>query len=69
MQKPGVDEHTNRAQLRIKRDLLFADFLKDPSNTRLALEIKLIDDKIWDTDIHRQSNIARHSSHSNRNVT
>ena len=39
-----------RNALKVKRNLLFADFSKNPSNIRLALEIKLLDDRIADFD-------------------
>jgi hypothetical protein len=37
---------TIRNQLKTKRDLLFIKFQKNPSKTRLAIEIKLIDETI-----------------------
>jgi|HubBroStandDraft_6_1064221.scaffolds.fasta_scaffold843302_2 hypothetical protein len=39
-------EKARREGLKVKRDSLFAEYLKSPSNTRLAVEIKLIDDDI-----------------------
>jgi hypothetical protein len=39
-------EKARREGLKAKRNRLFAEYLKSPSNTRLALEIKLIDDDI-----------------------
>ena len=35
-----------RAGLEAKRDMLFAEYLKSPTNTKLAVEIKMIDDDI-----------------------
>ena len=35
-----------RKDLKDKRDLLFERYLKQPMNTRMALEIKLIDDQL-----------------------
>jgi len=35
-----------RNQLKTKRDLLLKEFQKNPSKTRLAIEIKLIDETI-----------------------
>jgi len=59
-----VDEQGVRAQLKAKRDLLFADFVKDPSNTRLALEIKLVDDQIWERDTNLRSSTPKKSPQS-----
>jgi hypothetical protein len=39
-------EKARREGLKVKRDSLFAEYPKSPSNTRLAVEIKLIDDDI-----------------------
>jgi len=39
-------ETAKRNTLKAKRDKLFAQYLKFPGNTKLALEIKLIDDDI-----------------------
>ena len=41
-----ADERTKRKALTTKRNLLFAQYLKNPQDTRLALEIKLIDDQV-----------------------
>ena len=41
-----IDYQKVRNTLKTKRNLLFADFLENPSNTRLALEIRLLDDQI-----------------------
>jgi len=46
MQGSRIDDQTIRGQLRTKRNLLFEEFLGNPSNTRLAIEIRLIDDQI-----------------------
>ena len=46
MQKLLVDQKETRSQLKSKRDLLFEEYSKNPMNTRLAIEIKLIDDQI-----------------------
>ena len=48
MAKLLIDEKESRAQLKSKRDLLFKEYSKNPMNTRLAIEIKLIDDQIAD---------------------
>jgi len=44
----GVEKIRN--DLKVKRKLLFINFSKTPSDTRLALEIKLLDDQISDLD-------------------
>lgn len=41
-----MDEQTLQDQLKTKLDSLHKELRKNPSNTRLALEIKLIDDLI-----------------------
>jgi len=46
MLEPTLVEKARREGLKVKRDSLFAEYLKSPSNTRLAVEIKLIDDDI-----------------------
>lgn len=40
------DESKKRKELTAKRNLLFAAYLKNPQDIRLALEIKLIDDQV-----------------------
>jgi hypothetical protein len=44
MERPKIDELAIRDQLKTKRTLLFNEFLRNPLNTSLAIEIKLIDD-------------------------
>jgi hypothetical protein len=46
MRKPTIDEKTIRDQLKAKRNLLFEEYSKNPMNTRLALEIRLLDDLV-----------------------
>jgi hypothetical protein len=46
MQTSKIVEPMHRAELKTKRNLLFAEFLEHPSNTELALEIRSIDDRI-----------------------
>jgi len=46
MLEPTLVEKARREGLKAKRDTLFAEYLKSPSNTSLAVEIKLIDDDI-----------------------
>jgi hypothetical protein len=42
----AIDMKRKREELKAKRNPLFARFLKDPLDTRLALEIKIIDDLV-----------------------
>jgi len=42
----AVDARRKREQLKAKRDRLFENYLRDPFNTQLAIEIKLIDDQV-----------------------
>jgi DNA-directed RNA polymerase subunit L len=42
----ATDEKRKREELKTKRDLLFERYLKHPMDTRLALEIKTIDDQL-----------------------
>jgi len=42
----AIDMKRKREELKAKRNPLFARFLKDPLDTRLALEIKIIDDQV-----------------------
>ncbi len=48
MERPGIHDHqlAIRDQLKNKRNVLFNEFLRNPLNTSLAIEIKLIDDRI-----------------------
>ena len=46
MQKPITDKRKTRDQLKTKRNLLLEEYSKNPMNTRLAIEIKLLDDQI-----------------------
>jgi len=46
MQEPKINGQTIRDQLKAKRNQLFEEFLRNPSNTSLAIEIRLIDDRI-----------------------
>jgi len=39
-------ERDRRKALKVERDILFARYLAQPRNTRLAVEIKAIDDEI-----------------------
>lgn len=46
MPETVTDEKKKREDLRVKRDLLFARYLKRPMDTHLSLEIKNIDDQL-----------------------
>ncbi len=46
MQKPAVDEKKTRDQLKAKRNQLLDEYTRQPMNTRLAIEIRLIDDQV-----------------------
>ena len=46
MERTGIHEIAIRDQLKTKRNLLFSEFLRNPLNASLAIEIKLIDDRI-----------------------
>ena len=46
MSEPRNNRKRNREELKAKRNLLFKLFLKNPIHTRLAIEIKVIDDKL-----------------------
>jgi hypothetical protein len=44
----SIGEKRMRAELKIKRKLLFEQYLQNPLQTQLALEIKKIDDQVAD---------------------
>lgn len=50
MQDSRIDYRKIRDALKTERNSLFADFSKNPSNTRLALQIRFLDDRIADLD-------------------
>ena len=52
MKKPTNGEKRIRDQLKTKRNLLFEEYSKNPMNTRLAIEIRLIDDQIVELTKH-----------------
>jgi hypothetical protein len=47
-----VDWKSKREELKAKREPLFKRYLKNAGDTRLALEIKLIDDQIAECTEH-----------------
>ncbi len=46
MSETANNEKRNREELKAKRNLLFNLFLKNPMQTRLAVEIKVLDDQL-----------------------
>lgn len=44
--KTAIDAQKIRAELKTKRNRLFDEYLKNPADTLLALEIKAIDDQV-----------------------
>lgn len=64
MQDSRIEKEKLRSALKAKRRLLFAYFSKQPSNTRLAIEIRLLDDRISDLDI----GLAKHRENSSGNL-
>jgi hypothetical protein len=50
MVESTLAEKARREGLKAKRNMLFEEYLKSPRNTRLALEIKSIDDDISKSD-------------------
>jgi hypothetical protein len=52
MRKPTIDEKRVRDQLKSKRNLLLKEYFRNPTNTHLAIEIKLIDDQIAELTEH-----------------
>jgi hypothetical protein len=46
LREPAIDEKKKLEALRAKRDRLFNQFLKNPSDIKLAIEIKAIDDQV-----------------------
>ena len=52
MQKPTIGEKRIRDELKTKRNLLLQEYSKNPTNTCLAIEIRLIDDQIAELTEH-----------------
>ena len=52
MQEPKINGQIIPDQLKTKRDLLFEEFLENPTNSRLVNEIRLIDEQIADLARH-----------------
>jgi hypothetical protein len=56
----SVDWKSKRETIRAKRDLLFKHYLKNPHDSRMALEIKDLDDEIAECTEHMDLNKAKH---------
>lgn len=50
MQESRIDNRRVRNALKTKRNSLFANFSKNPSNTDLSLQIRHLDDRLADLD-------------------
>ena len=48
MHRPTAETNAVREQLKQKRNQLFEKLSENPLNTRLAIEIKLLDDRVAD---------------------
>ena len=48
MSESGITDKAKRDGLKAKRDALYAHYLRNPANSKLAIEIKTIDDQIAD---------------------
>jgi hypothetical protein len=44
----AVGDKVKREELKAKRDAIYATYLRSPTNSKLAIEIKSIDDQIAD---------------------
>jgi hypothetical protein len=66
MLEPTIVEKARREGLKSKRDMLFAEYLKSPSNTRLAVEIKLLDDDIAESAARMERSDAGRSVSTQR---
>ena len=49
LSETAIEEKRKRDELKAKRELLFERYLKHPMDTRLALEIKIMDDHLAET--------------------
>ena len=63
MSEPGIDKQNTRSELTAKRNLLFAYFSRNPSETRLAVEIRLLDDRISDLDATEEKKSGQRARH------
>jgi hypothetical protein len=62
MQKPSTDKNIIRDQLKAKRNLLFDQYCQSPQSTRLAIEIRLIDDQVAELIQHMGQQAAKAKS-------
>jgi hypothetical protein len=62
--KTASDEVENRQELKNKRKVLFRIFLKNPTFTRLAIEIKLLDDQL--AEWTQEDALTHSTDHSQR---
>lgn len=62
MQESIIGVQKIRNDLKSKRKRVFANFSKDPSNIRLALEIKALDDRISDLGMALSNQCNGHDS-------
>jgi len=53
LREPTIDEKEKREVLKAKRDRLYEQFLKNPSDIKLAIKIKEIDDQVADSVARR----------------
>ena len=56
LREPALDEKKKREALRTKRDLLFGQFVRNPSDIKLAIKIKEIDDQVAASVAHSSTN-------------
>jgi len=55
MREATNDEMAIRERLKAKRNRLLEEFFKNPVNTRLAIKIRLIDDRVAEIAEHQQT--------------
>ena len=55
MREATNDEMAIRERLKAKRNRLLKEFFKNPVNTRLAIKIRLIDDRVAEITEHQQT--------------
>jgi len=59
MREATNNEMAIRERLKAKRNRLLKEFLENPVNTRLAIEIRLIDDRVAEITEHQQTRQSR----------
>ncbi len=64
MVETQTNEQTKLEELRARRNLLFERFAKNPSDIRMAIEIKSIDDQIAESVL----NCSRQRIHENKRI-